>query len=345
MPSAIRVVDRFRDLADVNFTPGAGVDGYAMVYDHATGKLVPSASVLNAGLLDGLDSTAFALASHTHPLSALTQSGATTGQAAVWNGSAWAPGSAGVTDHGALTGLADDDHTQYVLVDGSRAMTGKLLVPEYAYNGGVSIGGATTANGAIRIESTGAVVLGPGAKLSGTLRVEASAVYTYFPLYPQYSCTVTPGYEGGPVLRANATYATSVPLTINLAAAQSANAINVTSSGGTAGDRFKVSAAGYLTVVSGTGSAGAHAFNWLNGGGFYSPATGATAFVASNTRECLRISEVSSAAAIGFLGATPVNRQALIADPTGGATVDAESRTAIAAINALLKAYGLEATS
>ena len=30
------------------------------------------------------------------------------------------PGGGGVSDHGALTGLADDDHTQYALADGSR---------------------------------------------------------------------------------------------------------------------------------------------------------------------------------------------------------------------------------
>lgn len=29
----------------------------------------------------------------------------------------------GVTDHGALTGLGDDDHAQYILVDGSRGFT------------------------------------------------------------------------------------------------------------------------------------------------------------------------------------------------------------------------------
>ena len=32
----------------------------------------------------------------------------------------------GVTDHGDLTGLSDDDHTQYLLTDGSRTMTGSL---------------------------------------------------------------------------------------------------------------------------------------------------------------------------------------------------------------------------
>ena len=34
----------------------------------------------------------------------------------------------GVTDHGALTGLADDDHTQYLLINGTRAMTGNLNI-------------------------------------------------------------------------------------------------------------------------------------------------------------------------------------------------------------------------
>ena len=32
----------------------------------------------------------------------------------------------GITDHGTLTGLSDDDHTQYLLIDGSRAMSGSL---------------------------------------------------------------------------------------------------------------------------------------------------------------------------------------------------------------------------
>jgi len=38
----------------------------------------------------------------------------------------------GVTDHGALTGLADDDHTQYLLVSGTRAMTAALNMGGFA---------------------------------------------------------------------------------------------------------------------------------------------------------------------------------------------------------------------
>lgn len=39
---------------------------------------------------------------------------------------AYVDANAGVSDHGALTGLGDDDHTQYFLADGSRALGGNL---------------------------------------------------------------------------------------------------------------------------------------------------------------------------------------------------------------------------
>lgn len=48
----------------------------------------------------------------------------------------------------------------------------------------------------------------------------------------------------------NTTAITGVPLGINLASGQSADAIQVTSSGGTAGDKFKVSASGQVTTAS-----------------------------------------------------------------------------------------------
>lgn len=39
-----------------------------------------------------------------------------------------AGGGSGVSDHGALTGLGDDDHTQYLRADGTRALSGNLSV-------------------------------------------------------------------------------------------------------------------------------------------------------------------------------------------------------------------------
>lgn len=41
-----------------------------------------------------------------------------------------------VTDHGALTGLSDDDHTQYLLADGTRAVSGAMV-----FSAGLTIGG------------------------------------------------------------------------------------------------------------------------------------------------------------------------------------------------------------
>ncbi|RLC74630.1 MAG: hypothetical protein DRJ03_31620 [Chloroflexi bacterium] len=50
-----------------------------------------------------------------------------------------AVGSGGVTDHGELTGLGDDDHTQYLLADGSRFVSGSLLPSSNeSYNFGAS---------------------------------------------------------------------------------------------------------------------------------------------------------------------------------------------------------------
>ena len=48
-------------------------------------------------------------------------------------------GSGGVTDHGELTGLGDDDHSQYLLASGGRALAGNLAVAAGATVDGVDI--------------------------------------------------------------------------------------------------------------------------------------------------------------------------------------------------------------
>lgn len=80
---------------------GAGEDGKALCWDQSSGRFVL---------------TAKAAAAHTHAPSDISQGGATSGQALLWDGAAWTPATLpeGVTDHGALDGLADDDHTQYL---------------------------------------------------------------------------------------------------------------------------------------------------------------------------------------------------------------------------------------
>jgi hypothetical protein len=68
------------------------------------------------------------------------------GQVLTWNGTEWAPATpaAGVTDHGALGGLADDDHSQYLVTDGVRNATSGFAVTGIAGTGAIPASGAGT---------------------------------------------------------------------------------------------------------------------------------------------------------------------------------------------------------
>jgi hypothetical protein len=68
-----------------------------------------------------------------------------------YNGTAWVE--LGVSDHGALSGLADDDHTQYILVDGTRAFTGNQSMGS---NKLTSLAAATASGDALSYGQTGA---------------------------------------------------------------------------------------------------------------------------------------------------------------------------------------------
>lgn len=73
------------------------------------------------------------------------------------NGRGYQSGSFGVSDHGALTGLADDDHAQYTLTDGTRVITGAQSV---------SASGAATAP-ALAVGGTAAGIWEPAANNLG----------------------------------------------------------------------------------------------------------------------------------------------------------------------------------
>lgn len=71
---------------------------------------------------------------HDHSLDSLSDVSVpapSDGQILIFRNGEWVaedPAAGGVTDHGALGGLSDDDHPQYLLVNGSRAMGGNLLM-------------------------------------------------------------------------------------------------------------------------------------------------------------------------------------------------------------------------
>ncbi len=90
--------------------------------DFSPGQITPqgTGSGLDADTVDGQHASAFATSAHTHTIAQLTDvspTTPTTGQVLTYNAVSgqWRNVSptVGVTDHGLLSGLADDDHTQY----------------------------------------------------------------------------------------------------------------------------------------------------------------------------------------------------------------------------------------
>lgn len=92
----------------------------------------------------------------------------------IHDGTAWGPLAATI-DHGALIGLADDDHTQYLLINGTRAMSGDL---DMGANDIVNVGlvdGVNLPAHAARHEVGGADEVAHGNQAGGTLHALASA--------------------------------------------------------------------------------------------------------------------------------------------------------------------------
>jgi hypothetical protein len=120
-------------------------------------EALQAASATEADTVDGHHAGEFAASSHNHDAAYVNegqsgsvtsdmivngtitrgdigQNGCTAGQVFQWNGTAWVCATiTGATDHGALTGLADDDHPQYFNLGQAEAVTG---VP--AFDGGTS---------------------------------------------------------------------------------------------------------------------------------------------------------------------------------------------------------------
>ncbi|MFH0856810.1 MAG: hypothetical protein V1860_02840 [bacterium] len=78
-----------------------------------------------------------------------------------------AGGGGGVTDHGALTGLSDDDHAQYLLASGGRSVTGNFTVNGYV-NASTYYGDGSHLSGISGGGTTYSILSGYGLQLSGT---------------------------------------------------------------------------------------------------------------------------------------------------------------------------------
>lgn len=105
--------------------------------------------------------------------------------------SAGSTGGSGVSDHGSLTGLTDDDHPQYVLADGSRTMTGNLTV-----NASINATGNITAN---RL-TINTVNSGDGTGNVSFVSSNIIGVSTYYGTSANLSSTVNADYFAAGVL-------------------------------------------------------------------------------------------------------------------------------------------------
>ena len=356
MSVALRTITRLQDADDINVTLGAGVDEYALCWDNDTAKFVLRA--MSGG---------------------------------------------GVTDHGALTGLADDDHSQYLLATGARTgassqaqtFTSGIIGPSWkpasdgatalqmqAAAGTPAIITINTVNNAVGLGTTAPAANGGwGAGTRQTvLHLHDSTTnlpnlrFTSTGADFTFGCDNTNAYmylqnAGSIRFSTNGTLRMAVlndgklglggvnaivsPLSLlhaELSSAATATVTNVLTIGhnstGTAANGFGAGQA-FTLATSTTADQSAARIQVL-----WSDATHATrkadlVLTAYDTseREGLRIRGAGSAPAIGFLGAAPVTRIAHVADPAGGATVDAEARSAINSILTTLESFGFHATS
>jgi hypothetical protein len=125
-------VDAGGNLAFARDPQGALLEGYITVADCVRPVLVSDRLKQELFCLLGRGETQAAQAAHTHSLDDLSDVNAPSpanGQVLMQQNGQWVAStpSSGVTAHSALSGLTTgDDHTQYLLLDGSKAMTGNL---------------------------------------------------------------------------------------------------------------------------------------------------------------------------------------------------------------------------
>lgn len=216
---------------------GGGDDGKALCWDQSSGRFVL---------------TAKAAAAHTHAPSDISQGGATSGQALIWDGAEWAPATlpAGVTDHGDLTGLADDDHAQYIVLAPGDS-TRNVIQPTGAAIKPLVIKGATSQSANLLEWQNSAGTLLTYVSASGHLRAPSLEPV------PSGSSTRTvwigPGAWGGTVDGYSYGYA-SVKM---IQWGSSAGAVIICAmAAGNVGLRVKAAASATANIISGEDSAG-----------------------------------------------------------------------------------------
>lgn len=148
-------------------TTGAGVVELATSAETTTGTDATRAAT-PAGVKAVADGKAdaghnhdadYAAAAHTHGTGDLTATGTADATTFLRGDNTWAvpSGGGGSSDHGSLTGLADDDHAQYALADGTR---GDFAPTSHSHTAGDLPAASTTGAGVVELATTAETTTG-----------------------------------------------------------------------------------------------------------------------------------------------------------------------------------------
>ena len=241
------------------------------------------------------------------------------------------------------------------MLDDSDASTARVTLGAGTGNGDVTAAATFgTDNAVLRADGTG-----KGAQSIATVTIADNGQIVAQPIVnSSYGMYVANGGSSSTGLRANGTAyglegqsSTGVPIYGVVQAATSTSAVApitnlVARASGTPGAGFGASEVVYLETSTTNDVLASRMVTLWNVATHASRVPDMVAYLTDSSaeREIWRGRANGTAAAIGFLGATPVVRATAIADPTGGATVDAESRTAINAIIVVLENLGFIAT-
>lgn len=102
---------------------------------------------------------AYAASAHTHPVGDVEATGTPDATNFLRGDGVWAvpAGGGGTSDHGSLTGLADDDHAQYALADGTR---GAFAATSHSHTAGDLPSASATASGVVELATTAETTTG-----------------------------------------------------------------------------------------------------------------------------------------------------------------------------------------
>lgn len=171
-----------------------------------SGQIGPTGPTGSTGLTGATGPTgptgASGVAGAIDDLSDVSINTATSGDLLKYNGSQWINA---VADHGSMTGLSDDDHTQYLLADGSRAVGGSLIPDaNEQYDLGSStyrfrdlfLSGTSINLGGVTISSDGSSLsMPPISEISGDFTVDTSTFHVDADNNRVGVGTVSPSYD------------------------------------------------------------------------------------------------------------------------------------------------------